>query len=542
MRAWQTTAVRAALFALLLPASTATTASGAPNKDAPRASTPRPSQSRNAQSGLPSPAAAPYCHGEYADSLLALNPKSREIEDQPFSYCIRSTATYECLSYAADGNVRRQRRTAVAHGTGFGFKQQNGTTFILTNHHVAEWPLVTDDHHSAGNVPIGCKKIADTLFIVDNESDTYDRDDVVLTRVAADPQLDASVLKAKDPKLKIIPWKLGKSSALRERNVVEVRGFPLGVFQAISGGKVISAYDHDTDKEWDHDDFVIDALLSRGNSGSPVLAVSCKTGEFELVGVHHAGYTGASALNVAIGIDQLRDMMTTLKKKPRSRPDGLSSALDPAARARLMRNTPSVMESFFPFGPLAGLVLQRSDATIVFALFPRGFPLHTEPLLVLEDRPAVGEFGELGRIWFGGAQGLKEYHRSDFDAEGLGQLRRLLDALRTVSLAALEYRAAVNDTASSRQQFEKMHRLERALSRAAESRTDLAQLAVDLAEHLGPKTGDPSVTMAAVLTSTSVMAPAAAADLSPPPSASGEHPATVFDPNVKSRQPYKPEK
>ena len=35
-----------------------------------------------------------------------------------------------------------------------------------------------------------------------------------------------------------------------------------------------SEHDHDDYGEWDHDDFVVDALLSAGNSGSPVLAVS----------------------------------------------------------------------------------------------------------------------------------------------------------------------------------------------------------------------------------------------------------------------------
>ena len=50
--------------------------------------------------------------------------------------------------------------------------------------------------------------------------------------------------------------------ALRERNVVDVRGFPLGAFKATNLGTVISTYDHDDYKEWDHDDFVIDALLT----------------------------------------------------------------------------------------------------------------------------------------------------------------------------------------------------------------------------------------------------------------------------------------
>jgi S1-C subfamily serine protease len=489
-----------------------------------------PSQSKSQTS--------PFCSGEYADSLLVLSQKTRDVEQEHYSYCIRNTATYECLSYSADGNVRRSRRTAVSHGTGFGFRQDKGTTFLLTNNHVAEFPLVSDEGHPVGGVPMGCKRISDSLHIVDNESDSYDRDDILLTRVVSDPQLDASVLKAKDTNLKVIPWKLGKSAALRERNVVEVRGFPLGVFQATSDGKVISAYDHDTDKDWDHDDFVIDALLSHGNSGSPVLAVSCKTGEFELVGMYHAGYTGASALNVVVGIDQLRDLMATMKRKTRAHPEGSVSSLDPAARARLMRDSPSVMESFFPFGSLASLVLQRSDHTLVYALFAKNFPLHTEPILVIEDKPKIGDFGELGRLWFGAPQGLKEYKRGDFDAETLAQINRLLDGLRHVSLAALEYRAAVGEASGSREQFERMSRLERSLQRAAETRGDLAQLAIDLAEHFGPKGKDNVVTLASVLTSTSVMSPATAADFSLMPPNSERPPASLFEPAVKPRRPF----
>jgi len=54
-----------------------------------------------------------YCSGAYADDFAALSPTAREAEQKPQSqswvYAIRTTATYECLSYAGDGNVRRVR-------------------------------------------------------------------------------------------------------------------------------------------------------------------------------------------------------------------------------------------------------------------------------------------------------------------------------------------------------------------------------------------------------------------------------------------------
>ncbi len=106
-----------------------------------------------------------YCSGAYADDFAALSPTAREAEQKPQSqswvYAIRTTATYECLSYAGDGNVRRVRRKALAHGTGFGYRQQNGETYILTNQHVAEWPPVTDDEHKVEDVPPGCKRVSD---------------------------------------------------------------------------------------------------------------------------------------------------------------------------------------------------------------------------------------------------------------------------------------------------------------------------------------------------------------------------------------------
>ena len=218
-------------------------------------------------------APAPFCPADYAEDLGVLNPRVREFEKKPqdsYTYCLRSTAVYECLSYGPEGAVRKSKRKAIAHGTGFGYKQHAGETLLLTNQHVAEWPAVTDDEHHVDGVPSGCKRVSDTLRIVDSEGDAYERDDIPLFRVVADPQLDVAILKA--PKvLPVLPWKVGRSSALRARTAVDVRGFPLGAFQASSVGKVISTHDLDREREWDHDDFVVDALLSPGNSGSPVL-------------------------------------------------------------------------------------------------------------------------------------------------------------------------------------------------------------------------------------------------------------------------------
>ena len=65
--------------------------------------------------------------------------------------------------------------------------------------------------------------------------------------------------------------------------------------------------------------------MSEGNSGSPVLALSCKSRELELVGAYHAGYKGHGALNVVVGIDQLVDFMKKKRRVPRALRSGSCS-------------------------------------------------------------------------------------------------------------------------------------------------------------------------------------------------------------------------
>lgn len=439
------------------------------------------------------------CTGEYADDFSVLLPQVREFDRQPqaqYAYCVRNTAIYECLSYSSDGSLRKQRRRAILHGTGFGYRTVNGETLLLTNQHVAELPAVTDDEHTIDDIPHGCKRVSDNLRIVDKESDSYERDDIPLTRVVTDSQLDVAVLKAKQV-LPILPWKIGRSAALRERNVVDIRGFPLGAFQATNLGKVVSAYDHDDFKEWDHDDFVVDALLSPGNSGSPVLAISCKTGEFELVGIYHAGYTNGSALNVVVGIDQVRDLATTLKRTPRVRTE---SPLDATARARLADEARSFVEPFFPFGGLTALVRPRLDGALLFVVFSREFPTKAHPVLVLEDLPPLGSdaFGELGRVWLGGPLGLKQRDRQELDADTQALVSRLLDTLRHDATTALAYRSVVKLATSSRERYEQVAKIERAIRKSVTAQRELSQSLVDVADRLGPQRGETTIAFADV--------------------------------------------
>lgn len=443
----------------------------------------------------------PWCSGTYADDFAALTARARDFDEHPdaaFSYCTRSRAEYECLSYKSDGAIRHERRSVLAHGTAFAYKRLNGDTLLVTNDHVASWPAVTDAQHPVDGVPAGCKRVSESLTLVDDEQDSYPRDDVPATTLVTDPQLDVAILKAHG-ELHVLPWKIGHSAALKERNMVEVRGFPLGAFRATSVGKVISAHDHDDQGDWNHDDFVIDALLSAGNSGSPVLAISCATGEYELVGVYHAGYVGGSALNVVIGIDQVRDLMTTLKRAPMTA-DSSGVPLDGAARGRLAMALGPLHEAFFPFGGQTATVTERADRALVFTLYGKDFPFDARPTLALEDLEVhdAASFGAVGRVWFGTARGLKVPPTGALDTDAQAMLEKLILALRTDAAAHLAFRAAADADSASRQVSDKERKAGRALQRTAAARTDLVQAVVDLAERLGPSTGDRGETLAGV--------------------------------------------
>lgn len=423
------------------------------------------------------------CVGDYADDVAALSPQARDIEahTSSYSYAVRTQATYECVSYGSDGNLKTTRASQTAYGTAFGYRHDGGDTLLLTNQHVAEWPLVTDSDHAVDGVPSGCKRVWTGLKIVDNDQDDYAADDIPLTEVAVDPTLDVAVLKAKQ-KLEIMPWKVGHSSGIAPRNAIEVKGFPLGAFRATNLGKVVSAYDHDDFGMWDHDDFVVDALLTHGGSGSPVFAVSCKTGEWELVGIFHAHYSNANALNVIVAIDQVKELMTTLKRS--SKPGAATLALDPAARARVIAATRGDDPPFFSFGPLTASVRARPDGGLVFAVYPQDFPASTRPVLVIEDEPDAKTFGTLGKVYVGGDNGLQVVTLAEADADTQTQMARALTMLRTDAVTAFDYRMAAPHAEKSRDSYERVVQQKKAMNRLLDSQHEGVASAVDLAKKL----------------------------------------------------------
>jgi serine protease Do len=391
------------------------------------------------------PRAAPVsspalCDGDYADSVPAA--RASEILDgvkEQFVFAIRNVATYERVYYGRDGKLRRNYIRSVVHGTGFAYQVKDGETLMVTNEHVANRPDVTDDEHPVDGVPPGSKKVREQLKIVRDEEDDYEPGHVALKLALSDSAADIAIVKARKI-LPVMPFRIGRSSALRPGNLVQVRGFPLGAFAAVSVGKVVNPYTEDTERGWSHSDFVVDALLSAGNSGSPVFAVNCRTSAPELVGVFHAGYSDAAALNVVVSVDQLREELETLRVPKRG--PGLHSEITAQDRDRLVKELFAEQSHSltFPYGGRIATVRLADPTTIRFSILDEDYPLIVREGVTLVDRGQNG-FGTLDGIVVHVDGVAAEASPALLEAEVRDHFDKLYDSLWHQVLGVVEYRS-----------------------------------------------------------------------------------------------------
>jgi len=387
----------------------------------------------------PAPAAT-LCDGDYADSVPAA--RASEILDgvkDQFVFAIRNIATYERVYYGRDGKLRRNYIRSVVHGTGFAYEVKDGETLIVTNEHVANRPDVTDDEHPVEGVPPGSKKVREQLKIVRDEEDDYEPGHVALKLALSDSASDIAIVKAHKI-LPVMPFRIGRSSALRPGNLVQVRGFPLGAFAAVNVGKVVNPYTEDTERGWSHTDFVVDALLSAGNSGSPVFAVNCRTSAPELVGVFHAGYSDAAALNVVVSIDQLREELETLRVPKRG--GGLHSEITAQDRDRVVKElfADQTHTLTFPFGNRIATVRLADPSTLRFSILDDDYPLVVKEGVTLVDRGMNG-FGTLDGIVVNVDGVPAEAAPALLEAEIRDHFDKLYDSLWHQVLGVVDYRA-----------------------------------------------------------------------------------------------------
>jgi serine protease Do len=369
--------------------------------------------------------ASAVCPGRYADTLSVMRASARLREARPAAdwvYCLRATAIYEQLSYGRGGRVRRQYHRKVRHGTGFAYRERGREWLLVTNHHLVDFPEVTGEGVELEGVPAGARRVRTEVRIVTSEAEADGPGTPPLTEVVSDPALDVTVLASSRP-LHLLPYRLGRSGELRVGDAVLARGYPLGAFPAANSGKVIGVGQRDVERGWDHEDFAVDALLNLGSSGSPVFAISCETGEPELVGIYHAGYRGAQGLNVVVAIDQLRPVLEELRAPPR-RVAAPAPALDPAALRAALASGPLT----FPFGGRVIRVERDGDA-LRFVLLDPAFPLSARTRAAILDPP-------------GGRAERAKANTGDAAADAAGSPAELREALRAQLALVLAWRAA----------------------------------------------------------------------------------------------------
>ena len=425
---------------------------------------------------------APACVGTYADDLsLASLESRRRDEGARYAYALRSRAVFQCPYFDRDGNLRRRRENVVSHGTAFAFRRESNFTYLVTNEHVTEWPQVTTPEDRVEGIPLGCKRISDHMWLVESESDEFDADDIEVQRVLADAELDIALVKT-SVRLPLLPFRVGSSAGVRAGNAVEIRGFPLGAFSALSTGKVTNARQRDEEQGWNHGDVVLDAQLSRGQSGSPVLAVSCATRELELVALYHAGYKEGASLNLAIGVDELREVLTTLKPRKRTVAQ-LGPSAPERARIEAALSTPAAVP-YFSFGGLTVGVRYGAGGALLYDVFSKRFPLTDRRLIVIEDQPVTGSFGVVERGWVGGARGLCELRLAKLDDGDRTLVNRAVSMLREHLVRSVKLRELDGSGDKSYARYEKQRALEAEIQRSEAQRRDLARSLGDLSERM----------------------------------------------------------
>jgi serine protease Do len=448
MRRWVITIVLAALAVVI--ASTALWFSVQPRDKAPSgggaarlsADAGRDAlETRNGSAVAPA-APRPQCTGRYADSLDQLSERNREYERSPsssYSYCIRNTATYEQVFYDSEGKIQKRHLKSVFHGTGFVFREQNGEFYLLTNEHVASQPEVTDESSKVEGIPFGAKKVSETVKIVKNEDDDFEKNHIVLTPVAADPLLDAAVLKT-TARMNACPYKIGVSGELRVGNAVMVKGFPLGIFDISASGKITNVRIDDTDGEWSHTDFVVDAQLNTGQSGSPVMAVNCETGELEIVGLFHAYYSAGKGLNLGVHIDEMGDLLSGMKPRKRERKAaaGFASPEDQLKVVRYLLDRKNL--GVFRYGSYSVGAEVLKDRTVQIHVFGDGFPSNPNPRVTFVDawRRKYGDLDQVS-IWRRSGRQLQK-GIADVPEETRRNLSRLYADLWQQILKTIAYR------------------------------------------------------------------------------------------------------
>ncbi len=228
--------------------------------------------------------------------------------------CVRNRTTY--VSPKGD-----QRETVQVHGTGFAYKRENGWTYLATNDHVGHLPdkqvVFQFFNPKANGIWLKEKEV---LTLVDNYADQNEDDDVSVSVVRSDEEIDTMVLRTKKPLHVAHSYRI-RSAPTHVGDQAYVVGLPLAATKAVTEGIIANP-------NFAHDEIqylLLDITIQPGNSGSPVFQRE-SNGEFYLIGQIRKcmPYTGmCGGFGMATNISELQETWRINTNEPLLLPDWL---------------------------------------------------------------------------------------------------------------------------------------------------------------------------------------------------------------------------
>jgi len=188
--------------------------------------------------------------------------------------------------------------------------------------------------------------------------------------------------------------------------------------------------------------------------------------------------------------------------------DGAPGAPGADERARIKDALAAGTLPLFDFGGLF-VQVEAADDALLYQIYSRQFPLDDRRVVVIEDKPKDGAFGEIGRLWVLSATGWRAWPEAALGADERDLLLRVGDSIRLQVAHTIDYRHALANPSSSDER-RRGRDLSRALARDVPIARDLAATLLDTAERLsaGQGTGTTTATPAAEAPPTASALPA----------------------------------
>lgn len=192
--------------------------------------------------------------------------RKEDLEDIMRSvHCIRNEVTYQKVGKGDQPKLVRR-----GYGTAFAYERRDGQTYLVTNHHVIDSPsgfYRMERGQTEGSFSVAhYRKISERFTLVDDARDSDPKDDVVVSKVREDENVDIAVLRTKKDIHVSDRFVFDPSFEARRGDEVYLLGFPKALVRAQTKGVVADPAYKAYDGAVYH---ALDVTGTFGSSGSP---------------------------------------------------------------------------------------------------------------------------------------------------------------------------------------------------------------------------------------------------------------------------------